>query len=587
MAQFRAILIILLGLITPLLAVGQMAQAPAAKTATTDTPTSGAITGKVVDERSQPLPNALVSVRAVGSAGPDFSVNTDREGAFHVDGLDRASYIVSVSLPAYTSPPRDPSITPAATYRIGDSVTFTLIKGGVITGTVTNSTGEPVVNVGVRVQMVRDTNGRRLPNGTSVERLTDDRGIYRIYGLPTGTYVVLVGGPSTYSRSAVDAFELDVPTYAPSSTRDTAMEIGVRAGEETTGIDIRYRGEPGRTISGKVSFANAAPDVNYGYNVTLTSAGDKDAPWLGSAYQQPGGGFVLNGIADGDYILTAQMFSQSAERGITAPKRIRVRGADVTGIELIARPLASVSGRVVLEETKAVECTDKRRPLFNETLVSAWHNDNDAAKEVPQFIWSFGTPVPPDDNGNFALRNLAPGDYFFVARFSAKYWYLHSMTFPSSVPAGARVVSKPVDAARVWTNIKAGDRLAGLTITLAEGAASLRGQLALGEGAQVPERLFVYLVPVERESADNVLRFYAAPVAADGKLTLNNLAPGRYWILTQTFNDDTLTPQTKLRLPHETETRSKLRRDGEAAKTEIEFKPCQNVLNYQLKPREQ
>jgi len=37
-----------------------------------------------------------------------------------------------------------------------------------------------------------------------------------------------------------------------------------------------------------------------------------------------------------------------------------------------------------------------------------------------------------------------------------------------------------------------------------------------------------------------------------------------------------------LRLPDETETRAKLRRDAEDAKNAIEFKPCQNVTDYQL-----
>jgi len=39
---------------------------------------------------------------------------------------------------------------------------------------------------------------------------------------------------------------------------------------------------------------------------------------------------------------------------------------------------------------------------------------------------------------------------------------------------------------------------------------------------------------------------------------------------------------SKLRLPDETELRTKLRRDGEAAKLQIEFKPCQNVTEYHV-----
>ncbi len=63
---------------------------------------------------------------------------------------------------------------------------------------------------------------------------------------------------------------------------------------------------------------------------------------------------------------------------------------------------------------------------------------------------------------------------------------------------------------------------------------------------------------------------------------LNNLAPGRYLIVAQPALDSASSPLTKLRLPDETETRAKLRRDAEASRTEIEFKPCQNVTDYQL-----
>lgn len=585
MFMSKAIQLIVLVLVAPLYITAQVAQQPRAKPETADTGDTGAITGRVVDERGQPIPNAMVSVRAFGSVVEGQSATTDREGAFQVTGLARASYMVTAAVPAYTVPPRDPSITPAPTYRVGDSVTITLIKGGVVTGTVTKSNDEPVIGVNVRVQLIRDMTGRRLPNGMNVERTTDDRGVYRVYGLPTGTYVVMAGGPGSYSAFGLNPFDRDVPTYAPASTRDTAEDISVRAGEETTGIDIRYRGEPGRIISGEVNTGES----NTGFNVTLTAAGDGVAPWATSAYQDHGSrGFTFSGLADGDYYLVAMSYSQT-DRGLSTPKRIKVRGADITGIELVPRPFSSVTGRVVFEESKAPECTDKGRPLFNETVVSAWHNDNQAAKEMPPFVWSMGVPVTPDAEGNFTLKNLAPGEYYFITRFTAKYWFLQSIAFTPPTTAGAKAASKPLDATRVWTMIKAADRVSGLTMTLAQGAASLRGQLVLGEGAQAPERLFVFLVPVERERADDLLRFYAAPVAADGKITLNNLAPGRYWILTQMANDDTVTPLTRLRMPNETETRARLRREAEAAKTEIEFKPCQNVVDFQLplKPRDQ
>ena len=581
MLTWRTIRVLLLVMSAALCALAQTPR-PAVNTETSDSPAVGAITGKVLNENGQPLPGALVQVRAVSGTGPGQITSTNREGEFRADGLDRGSYVVTPSMPAYVLQPRDPSSTQSLTYHIGDSVTFTLIKGGVVTGTVTNANGEPVVAVAVRVQMSRDANGRRTANGFRRELPTDDRGIYRAYGLLPGTYVVSAGGPAWYGPSEQNGFETDVPTYAPSSTRDTATEISVRGGEETAGIDIRYRGEQGRTISGVVNASSST-----GFNVVLSASGEGSVPWTTTYYQGASvEGFVFKGIADGEYQLVAMAYGRSGSRDVAAAvKRIVVRGADVSGIELNTAPLATISGRVLLEETKVPECADKQRPQFSEIIVSAWHDDNEAAKETPLALWSIGAPAAADADGNFILRNLAAGEYYFVTRFMAKYWYLESIAFPAppvtAASGAAKVASRPIDATVAWTKVKAGDRVSGLTVTLAQGAATLRGQL-VSERQQVPEKLFVYLVPSEREKTEAVLRYYAAPVSPDGKIALHNIAPGRYWVVAQTFSDDAPTPLTKLRLPHETATRARLRRDAEAAKNEIELKPCQNVSDFQL-----
>ena len=544
---------------------------------------TGAIRGRVINENGQALPDATVSIRAYGSSGPGQIITTSREGNFEASGLDRLVYLISASAPAYTAQPRDPDSTETTSYRVGDSVTLVLLKGGVITGSVIAAGSEPVVGVRVRAQMIRDGNGQPPRYGSIVrERATDDRGVYRIYGVPTGTYLVMAGGGGAFF-GLVNAYDTDAPTYAPSSTRDTAAEINVRAGEETASVDIRYRGESGHTISGVAS--GPQPAQPSGFSMMLSSTVEEGSQLNISSYQPPGSrGFVFTGIADGDYDITAQSFFPIGERTISEPRRVEVRGVDATGIEVITKPLGAVSGRVVLENSKAAECKGKRRPLLTETLVSAWHNEKTKAKDQPQFIWSLGAPSSPDKQGNISLRNLAPGQYHFIPRFSAKYWYLDSISLPSSAAPGPKSTQaeREVDAARNWTTLKTGERLSGLVIKLSEGAASLQGNISLLEGEKSPARLYVYLLPAEREKTDDVLRFYAAPVLSDGKITLNNLAPGRYLILAQPAIEAGLSPLTKLRLPDETETRAKLRRDAEAAKTEIEFKPCQNLTDYQL-----
>jgi hypothetical protein len=243
-----------------------------------------------------------------------------------------------------------------------------------------------------------------------------------------------------------------------------------------------------------------------------------------------------------------------------------------------------VSGRVVLDETKIAQCTNKENPLSTETSVFAWYRDDDTAKQIPKFIRS-KEPARPDEKGNFLLRNLAPGGYHFGPSLKASQWYVRSITFEPSTNATTK--TKQVDATRVWTNIGMGDRLSGLTITLAQGGVTLRGEFGEGPGERAPAGSFLYLAPIEREKANDVLRFFATRIERNGSFELNNIAPGRYWVLAQMGGDDSVAQSQKVRLPHETETRAQIRREAEAAKIEIEFKPCQNILDFRLPPKPQ
>jgi hypothetical protein len=544
----------------------------------TSSPETGTISGRVVNESGEPLSDVFVSVRPFGAVGaPPRTTPTTRDGNFQFSGLAPVVYLLSANLAAYTPAPRDPDNTQATSYRIGDNVTLVLLKGGVVTGRVTSSSGEPVVGVSVRAQMITDAYGQPTRYGAALrEHITDDRGVYRIYGLPTGTYLVMAGGGFSYS--GFTPYSNDSPTYSPSSKRDTAAQISVQTGAETTNVDIRYRGEPGHTVRG-IASGLQAPDS--AFSISLTSTLDAGSQWSDVTSQPPGQGFSFTGVADGDYDLTAQSYFPNGERAISVPKRIKVRGADLSGVEIVTQPLSLISGRVVLEDSKAPECKGKRRAVVTETLVSAWHNSKDARKDQPQFIWGIGGPIYPNEHGDLTLRNLAPGQYQIVTRLFAKYWYLQSITLPASTASGSTQPSKSVDAVANWTTLRQGERVSGMVVTLAEGAGSLQGRLTLNEGEKLPGRLYIYLVPVEREKEQDVLRLLAAPIA-DGQFTVNHIPPGRYWITTRPALEGAIPTLTRLRLPDEKETRTSLRRDAEAEKLEIEVKPCQNVTDYQL-----
>lgn len=568
----RNLSILLLVVVTCVTVRAQVQSSPA-KTAEE----TGTISGQVVSDSGQPVAGASLFIRATNSFNTARGTTSDSEGNFHINNLEAGLYVITASAPTYAT---DSLPTPVY-YRLGESVRLEMVRGGIITGAVTNNSGDPIVGVRVRAVRVRDAKGTiKSPSFIFQERTTDDRGIYRMYGLLPGTYLISAGGSGGSSgfTSVFNPYENDVPTYSPSATRDNAAEISVRSGEETT-ADIRYRGERGYTISGAVKLTN--PN---GASVTLRAVGNSEP--LAGAFQMSGSrGFAFHGLPDGEYTLRAQeiVSTQSTptpQLATSATKRITIKGASVTGIELVTTPMSSISGRVVLEPLKIPECQGKRAPSFAETLVQLQRPEKDGEDADGIFVGLIGGSASPDANGVLTWRNVMPGRYRFEPRFYARYWYLKSITTKTS---GAK--PQTIDVAGNWTIAKSGDQLTGLTITLAEGAASIRGRLALAEGAVVQPATMVYLVPAETDKATDVLRFFATDVASDGTFAFSNLPPGKYLALTQTNVDGQIASQGKLREP-ETEAaaaRVKLHRAAEAKKTEIELKPCQNFADYQLK----
>ena len=317
----------------------------------------GSIKGRVLSD-GQAVTNASITVSSVNSPRHTRTVPSNDNGDFEIKSLELGMYRLEVNAAAYVSLPVDPD---EQIHRIGDSVTVNMIKGGVITGKVSTADNDPVVAVRVRAMMIRDENGQRSQQPVqSFDRFTDDRGVYRIFGLLPGTYVVFAGGRGLWGAGA-NAYDNDAPSFAPSSTRDTAEEISLGRGEERT-IDIRYRGTSGQSVSGNVKAATT-PDSRW-VTIKLERVVNSEPDVRVSTYIRDAQVFEFSGVADGDYLIWADYGSQSGEVLRSEAKRITVNGADITGIELTVKSLASVAGVVALESSTIEECNDLRGSLF-------------------------------------------------------------------------------------------------------------------------------------------------------------------------------------------------------------------------------
>lgn len=557
----------------------------------TPTPITGTIKGRVVSDEGRPVTNATIIAQAATGAPAAKPTRVDAEGKFVFDDLPAAAYIVIATAPGYV----DQSMSAAnpnewPRHLIGAQLKITMIKGGVITGTVTNAKGEPVIGVPVSVSLANELS-TSMSNLLGLENAgeTDDRGIYRIYGLMPGQYMVAAGGGGPFGQFSANGFDLDVPTYYPSGTRDTAVPVAVRSGDETSGIDIKYRGTEGHSISGIATGAVGEGAAAGSVTIFLSHAGTTSILSLAFANAvDQRRVFSFNGIADGDYDLFASFQSVANDNPLVGIKRITVRGNDVTGIELKLAPLAAIAGTIILDPIKPEDKCDQRASELIETVISAPRDDSkkSGSQAMTPFLGGFGSTL--NAKGEFTVRNLEEGKYRLGITLPTEAWYVRAITPPAvpppQGPQPAATTPRPGAAWQGVVTIKSGAQVSPVSIVVGQDAAGLRGRVEVTPETAIPAGLRVHLIPEERERVDNILRYSETLVSGDGSFTFTNLAPGRYFVVARIEPSETQStaPAPPRPLAWDPTARIKLRQEAEAANKVVELKPCQRLVDYSL-----
>jgi protocatechuate 3,4-dioxygenase beta subunit len=344
---------------------------------------TGFIVGRVLDGGSdRPIPNALVSLGAPApprragfppTPGPR-SVITDASGQFLFRDLPAGSYALAVITSntfidnAYGL--RRPG-GPAQTLDLRDgeqlgNVTLRVWKPGSISGTITDPSGEPLVETRVSVLRADFIAGRRRfrSAGTTI---TDDRGMYRVSQLlpgddvaylpftqttlPLSTQMAAAGGNRSdfnqqlWTSGAPDLYGLGMrigdvvlvrePTsygyfgpngpmfktplpgadgrvlvyplqYFPGASRPAdATVIAVESGRERSGVDMQTRLVPGVKISGHIN-GPEGPVAHVGVRLVSQNAmdvADESAVEAASTITEGNGTFTLLAVPPGDYVL--------------------------------------------------------------------------------------------------------------------------------------------------------------------------------------------------------------------------------------------------------------------------------------------
>lgn len=495
-----------------ILGVVAFAQAQAAP----DKASGATIAGKVTIKGKGAPGIAIVLVRNVEGyqRATRYRAVTDEAGTYRITNVPPGNYVAQAAAPGFIAVDESPNPFGKTTTLLINKdetvqdINFDLVRGGVITGKVTDSDGHPLIEETVSI-----SNAEPNPRSYVTPRTarTDDRGVYRIFGISPGNYKVAAGANEPSPSWGASGFR---QTFHPDTTdASQATTISVTEGSETTNIDITLKGVGrtysvrGRIIDGETG--QPLPNVEYGLKVWLTpnhSSGMTDGSLSNS-----NGEFKWANLRPGKYAVFVHATSNSDWRAEEVPFEIDDR--DVTGLVIKTIKATTVSGVIVLSNTDDKTVLAK----LNGGYVSARVENPDKSSTTT------GSTVIGRD-GSFRFNHLPAG----VITFGVE-------------AKGLELVSVERDGVVQLAGIPIRDReqISGLRLIVQYGDASIRGVLKLPGDAQLPanHRLFVSWKrvgePVRHVEYSGSGR--SAAVDARGQFVIEGLLPGTYEVAAHSF----------------------------------------------------
>lgn len=515
---------------------------------------TGSVAGRVLAaDTGRPVKRARVTVSGAGAA--TRAATTDDLGRYQVADLGAATYTISASRSGFVDAvygqrrPEQPG-TPVvlADGQAAASIDLRLIRAGVLTGRVVDEDGEALARALVTVQRYQYVRGERqlLPAGGDQ---TDDRGQYRVFGLPPGDYYVSAtntgleqllgrglqqlaagiaaaggrgggrGGPGGLADLLGGSNEPESTGYAPTYfpgvvTASEAGRVNVGPGQEVAGVDFQIQVVPLATVSGVVTGADDVVPV-----VLIPEDASGRGPLGGSMFSgraQADGTFRIANVPPGRYIAVARSGGRNSDPK-TGMQSIVVNGQNMDGVSLALQPGLTLSGNITVESSGTPAPAD----------YSVFRVD------VPDV-----TPLPlggggrggggaggsrVDKNGAFEVASLLPGRHYIRVTGGGGQapgqWTLKSVTV-----AGQDVTDHPLE-------LKPGQNLDSVSVVLTDRSTEITGTVRDRSNAAAAA-LTVIVFPTDPQYWRAQSRhIQTARTDAAGAFRLRALPPGDYLIV--------------------------------------------------------
>jgi carboxypeptidase family protein len=449
----------------------------------------------------------VIMVTDVRWSANALRARTDENGRFSFTSVAGGSYEIFAVAPGYVSAFEMHSAADGVKV---ENVDLKIKRGGVIAGRIRDSEGRPVIEEKITVKKLDENNNHLSPanyNPDDNMSRTDDRGVYRIYGLREGRYLVSVGYAPD-ARGVAESRRFYPRVFYPKATSESeAKVIQVSEGSEATDVDITVSDpKEARDVSGRVVDAGTGEPVE-GVKIEVRGVSSDGSPSDGGRESEsgPNGGFRVSGLLPGKYALLTKPRLNNGF--VSAPVIFDVSESDASGIELkVRRDTGSISGIVVIEGTNDPKVLAKLSQVYLYATIILAAPKTGARVEI--------LPVQVNADGSFRMDGL-PAGKARIYRWGQSDDLTIARIERNGAPAGERI------------EIAAGEQVTGVRVVFLYGALTLRGEMKVVGGTLPADCRF----SIDALRADQNAEYsLSAWTDNRGQFVIENLAPGEYEI---------------------------------------------------------
>lgn len=460
----------------------------------------GIIRGRITGaDTGKPLRRARVTIRTVTGDSLPITANTNSMGLFEAANVPPGAYFVSAVRAGYLEVQygqrqpgeRGVTVEVAPGKRVQD-IDIVLVRGGVLTGRITDELGEPYPGVQVHALALQYRLGKRVPTIAGIAT-TDDLGQFRVAALRPGRYHVVATSTEVWRNEKKVTLGY-ASTYFPGGPIESAQAVTLGASQHRSDLTFSLQSGRAVTISGRVARENGQPAAGGGVTLAYSYPGSGSMITYGmrSVRAAGDGTFEFKDVPGGSYSVST-----------TGDERhVAIADADVDDVALTAKTGSRVTGTIVTE--------DRVAPPFSPSGVRVI-TEAPYGKVLPR-IGALGV----EDDWSFKYEGLG-GPFLFRLIGLPDGWYVRAVRLEDQ-----DITDTP------WDVPTGGRQIGGLTIVVTQRMARVAGTVADGRGKPTAAAAVV-VFPEEPElwlPYSRLIR--VARPTPDGRFSIDGLPAGNY-----------------------------------------------------------